>query len=193
MKQYKYIVIIHKKGKLIAGKTLEQRKQEDPMDLSSTRRRLMMPDPDDPLDPANIDKMLAKRMKDRKAAEGIDDDDVMDRPVSRSSSRASNAGEDWLAMAARAAQMSQELSKLDAAPIDQDKFDRVYNDVLTGTASGSPPSDPSEDEDEDFDKFSSTPSSNTKPEPIQEKPKFRSRFLDRVRGKIDDSPDKSQK
>ena len=180
------------KGKLIAGKTLEQRKQEDPMDLSSTRRRLMMPDPDDPLDPANIDKMLAKRMKDRKAAEGIDDD--LDRPVSRSSSRASNAGEDWLAMAARAAQMSQELSKLDAAPIDQDKFDRVYNDVLTGTASGSPPSDPSDDDEEDFDKFSSPPSSHTKPEPVTDKPKFRSRFLDRVRGKIEsESPDKSPK
>ena len=33
------------------------------MDLTSTRRRLLMPDPNDPLDPANIDKMLEERMK----------------------------------------------------------------------------------------------------------------------------------
>ena len=46
-------------------------------------------------------------------------------------------------MAARAAQMSQELSRLDAAPVDHDKFDRVYNDVLEGGSaqSRSPPSD----------------------------------------------------
>ena len=44
------------------------------------------------------------------------------------------------------------------------------------------------------DKFSSAPSSHTKPEPVTDKPKFRSRFLDRVRGKIEsESPDKSPK
>ena len=52
-----------KKSYKIGGKTLEERKAEDPMDLTSTRRRLLMPDPNDPLDPANIDKMLEARLK----------------------------------------------------------------------------------------------------------------------------------
>ena len=52
----------------IGGKTLDERKSEDPMDLTSTRRRLMMSDPNDPLDPENIEKMLEKRMKQRKVA-----------------------------------------------------------------------------------------------------------------------------
>ena len=38
------------------------------MDLTATRRRLMMPDPNDPLDPANIDKMLEDRRKSRLGA-----------------------------------------------------------------------------------------------------------------------------
>ena len=75
------------------------------MDLSATRRRLMMPDPNDPLDPANIDKMLEQRRKSRIAKSS--DDETSSRPQSRASSKASGTGEDWLAMAARAAQMSQ--------------------------------------------------------------------------------------
>ena len=142
-----------KKDFKIGGKSLAERKAEDPMDLTATRRRLLMPDPNDPLDPANIDKMLEQRMKvhffrcfftqfintkERKRENG-----QASRESSRPSSRVSGTGEDWLAMAARAAQMSQELSRLDAAPIDQDKFDRVYNDVLEGSSaqSRSPPSD----------------------------------------------------
>ena len=52
-----------KKSYKIGSKTLEERQAEDPMDLTSTRRRLLMPDPNDPLDPANIDKMLEARLK----------------------------------------------------------------------------------------------------------------------------------
>ena len=52
-----------KKNYKIGGKTLAERQAEDPMDLTSTRRRLLMSDPNDPLDPANIDKMLEARMK----------------------------------------------------------------------------------------------------------------------------------
>ena len=74
------------------------------MDLTATRRRLMMPDPNDPLDPANIDKMLEDR---RKSRLGASDEENNSRPASRASSKASGTGEDWLAMAARAAKMSQ--------------------------------------------------------------------------------------
>ena len=45
----------------IGGKTLEQRLAEDPMDLTATRRRLHMTDPDDPLDPNNIEKLLEEQ------------------------------------------------------------------------------------------------------------------------------------
>ena len=52
-----------KKDFKIGGKSLAERQAEDPMDLTATRRRLLMPDPNDPLDPANIDKMLEQRLK----------------------------------------------------------------------------------------------------------------------------------
>ena len=79
-----------------------------------------MPDPTDPLDPANIEKMLEARMKARRASEaGADSDDA--RSNVSTSSKASRTGEDWLAMAARAAEMSAELSALDAEPIDNEK------------------------------------------------------------------------
>ena len=110
-------------------------------------------------------------------------------------------------MAARAAQMSQELSRLDAAPIDQDKFDRVYNDVLEGSNSNQSRSPPSDEvrffrfftisdqilkQDSDNDEFT-MPVRNQPTEETDNKPRFRSRFLDKVRGKIDDKPEKDTK
>jgi len=102
----------------IGGKTLSERQNEDPLDLTKTRHRLLMPDPSDPLDPANIEKMLEARMKARRASEAGDSDDA--RSNVSTSSKASRTGEDWLAMAARAAEMSAELSALDAEPIDNE-------------------------------------------------------------------------
>ena len=175
-----------KKPRRFGGKTLEQRKAEDPMDLSSTRRRLLMPDPNDPLDPNNIEKMLEARMKSRKS-ESADFTDEEDRRST--SSRASNTGEDWLAMAARAAQMSKELSLLDAEPVDHVKFDKVYNDVLEKKKSISPPSEEDDDfEEEETNKVQmrrQLSKESLKSSDSAEKPKFRSRFLDKVRGTID--------
>ena len=109
------------------GKTLEERQKEDPLDLTKTRHRLLMPDPNDPLDPANIEKMLEARMKARRTSEAGESDDDRGSCVS-TSSKASRTGEDWLEMAARAAKMSAELSALDAEPIDNAKVRIVFDE-----------------------------------------------------------------
>lgn len=174
-----------KTGRKIGGKTLEQRKLEDPLDLTATRRRLHMTDPNDPLDPNNIEKMLEERLRQRKSSTTPNDED--DRKSS--GSRSSNAGEDWLAMAARAAQMSQELSRLDAEPVDHVKFDKVYNDVLENKKSTSPPSEDEDFVDDELPKYqiNRTHSKESfKSTSDTEKPKFRSRFLDKIRGTIDE-------
>ncbi|CBY34633.1 unnamed protein product [Oikopleura dioica] len=172
----------------IGGKTLSERQNEDPLDLTKTRHRLLMPDPSDPLDPANIEKMLEARMKARRASEAGDSDDA--RSNVSTSSKASRTGEDWLAMAARAAEMSAELSALDAEPIDNEKFDRVYNDVLEKKKSTTPESD--EDDLSDEDEFEAPPKRQSKESnnsASENAPKFRSRFLDKVRGSISEKPD----
>ena len=73
---------------------------------------------------------------------------------------------------------------MDAQPVDHDKFDQVYNDVLEKKKSVSPESD-----EEDFS-YSRKPvgkiESSPEEEPATSKPKFRSRFLDKVRGTLDD-------
>jgi len=171
----------------IGGKTLSERKNENPLDLTKTRHRLLMADPTDPLDPANIEKMLEARMKARRASEaGADSDDA--RSSVSTSSKASRTGEDWLAMAARAAEMSAELSALDAEPIDNEKFDRVYNDVLEKKKSTTPESEVDDFSDEND--FEAPPKRQSKESNSSENaPKFRSRFLDKVRGTISEIPD----